>query len=60
MFTFTDGTNELQQCFDLTLPLDNLLEQQEFIQLNAATPGSSSMGSVFILIADADGKHSTE
>ena len=54
-FTFLVGTNQLRQCFDITLPLDNLLEQREFFQLNADSSSSSATLIVFIL--DADGKH---
>ena len=55
-FTFLVGTNELRQCFDVTLPLDNLLEQTEFFQLTAAAP-SSSPASLIVFILDADGKN---
>ena len=52
-FTFMVGTNELRQCFELTLLLDNILEQQEFIQLTAAP--SSSTATLIVFIVDADG-----
>lgn len=54
-FTFLVGTNELRQCFDVSLPLDNLLEQREIFQLSAAP--SSSPATLFVFILDADGKH---
>ena len=54
MFTFAVGTSELRQCFDLTIPLDNLIEQQEFLQLDATSAGMTLTSSIHF-IADADG-----
>ena len=43
MLTFVDGTSELQQCIDLTVVDDNLLEQSEFIVLTAtASTGATA------------------
>ena len=47
--TFTDGTTELQQCFDFTLVVDNRLEVQEFFQV-IATPSSGSAVTQFVII----------
>ena len=54
MFTFAVGTAELRQCFDFTIPLDNLIEQQEFFRLDATSAGMT-VASATHLIADADG-----
>lgn len=51
--TFTNGTTELQQCFNITLVVDNRLESLEFLQL-IATPNSGSSVSQFILIESED------
>lgn len=49
MFTFAVGTGELRQCFDITIPVDNLLEQQEFFSLMAGTASAT------FIINDAEG-----
>ena len=53
--TFTDGTTELQQCFDFTFVVDNRLEAQEFFQL-IATPSSGSAAMQIVIIDDEDCK----
>lgn len=55
MLTFTDGTNELQQCFNVTIIDDNLVEQQEVFTL-AATPSSGSPATLLVFISNDDSK----
>ena len=53
MLTFVDGTSELQQCIDLTIVADNILEQLEFFSL-VATPSSGSAANQFFFIINND------
>ena len=53
MLTFVDGTSELQQCTDLTIVADNILEQLEFFSL-VATPSSGSAANQFFSIINND------
>ena len=53
MLTFADGTNELQQCIDLTVVDDTLVEQVEFFSL-IATPSSGTPTSLLLLISNND------
>lgn len=55
MLTFTDGTSELQQCFDLMVVDDNLVEQDEFFSLTAtASSGSTTQ---FFIISNDDSEY---
>ena len=56
MLTFVDGTNELQQCIDLTIIDDNLVEQTEFFSL-MATASSGSTDSEFFFISNNDSEY---
>lgn len=53
MLIFTDGTNELQQCINLMVVDDNLVEQNEFISL-MATASSGSTASQILFISNDD------
>ena len=56
MLTFVDGTSELQQCIDLMVVDDNLLEQSEFITLTAtASTGATAMQ--ILLISNNDSEY---
>ena len=55
MLTFVDGTSELQQCIDLMVVDDNLVEQSEFITLTAtASTGTTAMQIVLISNNDSE------
>ena len=49
MLTFVDGTNELQQCIDLMVIDDNLLEQSEFITLTATASTGATAMQIFLI-----------
>ena len=55
VLAFADGTNELQQCFNVTIVDDNLVEQQEVFTL-AATPSSGSPATLLVFISNDDCK----
>ena len=53
---FMNGTSELQQCIDLLVVDDNLIEIEDFFLLTAtATSGSTS--SELIIIIDTDSEY---
>ena len=55
MLTFVDGTSELQQCIDLMVVDDNLVEQNEFITLTAtASTGATNTQILFISNNDSE------
>ena len=56
MLTFADSTSELQQCIDLTIVADNILEQVEFFSL-VATPSSGSATNQLFLIQNNDSEY---
>ena len=56
MLTFVDGTSELQQCIDLIIVADNILEQLEFFTL-VATPSSGSAANQLFLITNNDSEY---
>ena len=56
MLTYVDGTNELQQCIDLMVVDDNLVEQTEFFSL-MATASSGSTASEFFFISNNDSEY---
>ena len=58
MLTFVDGTSELQQCIDLMVVDDNLLEQSEFITLTAtASTGATNTQNLILLISNDDSEY---
>ena len=56
MLIFVDGTSELQQCIDLTVVDDNLVEQDEFFSL-MATPSSGSTATQIFFIRNNDSEY---
>lgn len=56
MLRFTSRTNELQQCFNVTIVDDNLVEQQEVFTLSA-TPSSGSPATLLVFISNDDSKY---
>ena len=56
MLTFVDGTADLQQCFNLTVVDDNLLEQTEFFSL-MATASSGTTDSLLLFISNNDSEY---
>ena len=50
-----NGTDDLQQCFNITIVVDQLVEQLETFQL-VATPTSGSPVLQFVFIQSSDGK----
>lgn len=56
MLTFANGTSELQQCLNLTIIDDNLVEQNEFFSL-IASPSAGPPTSLILFIANDDSKH---
>ena len=55
VLAFTNGTDKLQQCFNVTIVDDQLVEQQEVFLLTA-TPSSGSPIPQFVFIESDDGK----
>ena len=51
-----DGTNELQQCINLTIVDDYLVEQTEFFSL-MATASSGTTDSLLFLISNNDSEY---
>ena len=57
MLTFVDGTSELQQCIDLTIVADNILEQLEFFTLVATPSSGSAPNQLLFLITNNDSEY---
>ncbi len=56
MLTFVDGTSDLQQCIDMMVVDDNLVEQNEFFTL-MATGGSGSVPPLVFFISNTDSEY---
>ena len=56
MLTFVNGTSELQQCIDLMVVDDYLVEQDEFFLL-MATPSTGSTAIQFFFISNNDSEY---